>query len=128
MSESRKCYLVTSQRRGLKTLDQVKAREMRIKKLRDKNFEKRDKIKDWIKKLQDRLHELENETFPESFGSSRTLEKLGADAISERIKDKYNDFGKYYVAYRINGKWYRQWHPIRKGSVDHNDTRLEEVD
>jgi len=129
INTKKKCYLVSSTKNGLKTIEQVKAREQRIRYLRNKRDDK-------IKMLEDRIREIEskvcnlrcNRKTLSSFGNSRFMEKIGADAVSKRMIDKDSDFGKCYVVYRIKGKWYRPWHPIKDDEVDYNDDRLEEVD
>ena len=129
INTKKKCYLVSSTKNGLKTIEQVKSRDQRIRYLRNKRDDKIKILKERIREIESKICNLENNRKTiSSFGNYRFMEKIGADAVSERMKDKDSDFGKYYVVYRIKGKWYRQWHPIKDAGVDHNDDRLEEVE
>jgi len=129
INTKKKCYLVSSTKNGLKTIEQVKSRDQRIRYLRNKRDDKIKMLEDRIRELESKICNLENNRKTlSSFGNYRFMEKIGADAVSTRLKNKDDDFGEYYVVYRINGKWYRQWHPIKDAGVDHNDDRLEDVE
>ena len=126
MKIKKKCYLVSSTKNGLKTIAQVKARDQRIRYLRDKRNDKIKMLQDRIRELESKIYDLENnQKTPSSFGNYRFMEKIGADAVSTRLKNKDDEFGKYFVVYRINGVWYKVNYPDVEN--DHSKYELEKL-
>lgn len=120
----KKCYLVSSTKNDLKTIEQVKARNQRISYLRKKRDDKIKILKDRIRELESKIYNIErNQKTLSSFGDYRFMEKIGADAVSTRLKNKDDDFGTYFVVYRINGVWHKVNYPDIEN--DHSKYELE---
>ena len=123
----KKCYLVSSTKDGLKTIAQVKARDQRKSYLRDKKNDKIKMLKDHIKKLESKIYDLRNnQKTLSSFGNYHFMEKIGADAVSTRLKNKDDEFGTYFIVYRINGVWYKVNYPDIEN--DHSKYELEKFE
>ena len=123
----KKCYLVSSTKNGLKTIAQVKARDQRKSYLRDKRYDKIKMLEDRVRELESKIYDLRNnQKTLSSFGDYHFMEKIGADAISTRLKNKDDEFGKYFIVYRINGVWYKVNYPDIEN--DHSKYELEKLE
>jgi len=126
INTKKKCYLVSSTKNGLKTIEQVKARDQRIRHLRNKRDDKIKLLKDRIRELEEKVYDLRNyQKTLDSFGNYRFMEKIGADAVSTRLKNKDDDFGTYFIVYRINGVWHKVNYPDIEN--DHSKYELEKL-